>query len=205
MRRWAALALLATALFAGVALYYTFESDGRQVRMDTSNFSAARGRLLGKILDGAGERLSGAVLCAYGSESANRLERACASVDGRGAYMLDLVPGQYEITASAPHYASARAKVALAAHKEQRLDLQLDMQPPTLTGIVKSAAGFPIADAQISVYEDERVVSNVNTNDAGVFNAWTPPGKFLVSAAAKGFAAGSVHTVAPALDIHITL
>jgi len=75
----------------------------------------------------------------------------------------------------------------------------------TLAGRVRGATGNQIEGARIVVLRGEQVLAGSVTNEKGEFGVTTPTGEFVIKTVAKGYGASVVYTVAPTLDIDITL
>jgi protocatechuate 3,4-dioxygenase beta subunit len=197
----AIVAAIVTATLLALSGHHSAQSAGDHIRPTASTNVF---RLTGQVRNKAGEPLLAATLCAYGTDVANRLDRECATTDDNGSYLINLRRGPYSITASANNHTSATTALMIDAHDEQ-LDFSLDSHEPTIAGIVKSASGERVAQARIAVYQGSTVVTNVVANRDGVFSAWTPTGSLSIHAEAETFGPTTVHTVAPTVDITITL
>jgi len=194
-------AIAAVAWFA----YSTSSRDHQSTSVDSVALQrAAAVRVTGDVRSNTDEQLATATICAYGTSTA-QLDRYCVTSDAQGVYSLELVPGRYSVTASAANHASVTSSLATEESQSARLNFTLERQAPTIAGIIKSAAGVRINAARVAVYQGVKLVSNVSTNDKGEFTAWTPPGSLEVNVDAEGFGAAIVQTVAPTMDIVVTL
>jgi len=178
-------------------------NDTEQV--DAANPTESDIELSGIVRDTGDRPIVAAQVCAYGTTSMTQLDSECTLVDANGEYRFRLKTGRYLVTASAAEYGSRSADVSLEIHRSVRLDLTLEPQAPTLAGIIRSAMGDRLADARVTVLQDELVIANVATNERGEFAASVPPGSFILKAEAAGFAAAAVTAVAPTMDVLITL
>jgi hypothetical protein len=160
--------------------------------------------LKGKVRSSDGTSISSATVCAYGAASA-KLDRYCATTDSLGEYFLDLVSGHYSVTASAAQYSSSTSTLNTADSSAARLDFELTPRAPTIAGAVKSAAGAPVDGASVVIYQGEQLVANVSSDAEGRFSAWTPDGTLHIDVDARGFASAVVQTVAPTMDVVVTL
>jgi len=196
-------AVIATVTLGSVVtFFYDPASESSTPQGSSSNARAIAARLQGVVRNENREAL-GALVCAYGIQGPMKFQRACVDAPD-GHYVVDLPPGEYSVTASATDHASSTAAVALA-DVGWTLDFTLNVQRRSLAGRVLSASGDRLANAEITVVRGDEVIANASTNAQGEFAVSTPPGSYAVSAAHAGFGSALVYTVAPTLDIKITL
>ncbi len=132
--------------------------------------------LRGRVVGGAGRRAPiGAftlVAAAAGAEATTLRQALVADPEGRFE-LGGLVPGSYTVSASAAGFAPAEVTVALPAREEVELALPLG---GSLSGVVSSVSGAPLADARVTL---ERLrplgslvapsVASTTTDEAGRF------------------------------------
>ena len=108
----------------------------------------APARFDGRVEDGAGRPIAGAVLLLAPCEASGEVGRALSGADGRFSTP-PLAPGEYDLTAHAGGFTPAERK-GLVLLAGQRFDLELRLDATgSVTGLVTSPAGAPIAGARV--------------------------------------------------------
>jgi len=203
---WTLIAIVIAGCFlAWVLLRSDASSSDKSALGVSASQTANAAELTGSVHNSSGQPIITANICAYGAQIETQLERRCAVTDAQGEYRISLPSGQYSVTASAVDHASRSSAVALQDEQTARLNFTLDAQVPTLAGIVSGASGERLRDARVTVMKGDEAIANVITNEQGEFFASTPSGAFAVKAEAAGFGAALVQTVAPTMDVRITL
>ncbi len=115
-----------------------------------------------------------------------------ATTDANGEYTLDaLNTGEETISFSHTRYLATSKQVTLKG-REMRLDVQLD-GGTSLTGLVVTEAGVPVADASVRVNASGGMPQSVQTNANGVFEFESlAPGRYRFTASRSGYAEGVV-------------
>ncbi|HEU4506846.1 MAG TPA: carboxypeptidase regulatory-like domain-containing protein [Pyrinomonadaceae bacterium] len=150
-------------------------------------FTTTAGSVTGTITRaGDGVPISGALVEAV----QNGLVKGSATTLGDGTYSIAaLVPGTYDIRASAAQYATQISTgVVVVAGSATTANLSLP-QPGTITGRVTQDDGVtPIVGAIVKVFQGANPVAKVNTNASGDYTASAlAPGTYTVQASASGF------------------
>jgi len=135
--------------------------------------AVATGSIQGSVKDEAGGAIAGATLT-------NSLTTVTVTTDAQGAFGLSDVPiGAGRLTASASGYSSQEVVVTVAAGIVTQVDIVLAPVPAStgsISGVVRDAAGDPIADALVAV--EGQANTALTAAD----------GSFLVQDVAVGFA-----------------
>ena len=135
------------------------------------------GPISGVVRDTAAKPLTGAtVTLSNGSTT---------TTDGSGGYTFLLVtPGSYTVTASLPTYASSSVTVVLLNASAATKDITLSPLPGTLSGIVTSTAGQPVASAVVTLTGGKFA----STDATGFYNiASVTPGTYTATVTASTY------------------
>jgi len=112
---------------------------------------AGTGRLSGRVVDAKGKGIAGARVTASGTAEAT------ATTDAKGAFRLDLQPGEYHLQFEADGYANAalREAVVVTEGRETKLRRRVELpeadQGSVVRGSVFLPSGLSIAGARVVV------------------------------------------------------
>ncbi|MGA4719889.1 carboxypeptidase regulatory-like domain-containing protein [Fictibacillus nanhaiensis] len=107
-----------------------------------------------------------------------------------GVFRFDSVaPGQYTITASLASYQTAVAGVSVFAGQTSAVSLNLQPNPASVSGQIRSTSGTPIKDAIVQILDANETIIGIGTTDSnGNYSIGNlPPGTFQVSITAENF------------------
>ncbi len=114
----------------------------------------ASASLSGRITDTYGAAVSGATITIKNAATG---EAAQAQTDSSGSYALkDLIPGDYQVTASARGFASKTSTITLKQSATQTVDFSLVKSAPPAEPSL-SQLGFPASETQGSAAEQARL------------------------------------------------
>jgi len=171
--------------------------------------------LAGVVRSAVTAPIAGATVCATCTSCRALADApvACTVSDREGHYSFTaLAAGRYRIAAAARgHAASALAgegSVLLeSADQRSAPDIELAAGGVPVAGVVRDAAGVPIAKARVRVMraESPRLVLEIDADEHGAFSVLMPSGAFQISARAPGYARTDSHGVAPARHTELSL
>lgn len=164
----------------------------------TPGAATALGTIRGHVVDGRGGPVDGALVEAWTRSEDDDLDlgvprraEALAGADGRFT-LAALPPGQYVVRASARGQGSAQLRdVALGAAD---VELRLGAPAAGIRGRVSDGNGKPAVAFTIVAWQREGVLGNAGDTEAtvidpqGRYELSLPPGRYQVSAAARGLA-----------------
>src|SRR5258705_6973602 len=158
-----------------------------QVASNSVTFTTTSGSVICTLTRaGDGVPISGALVEALQSG----LVKGSTNTLANGTYSIaTLVPGTYDIRASADQYATGlNAGVVVVAGSATTSNLTL-AQPGTILGrVTRDDAVTPIVGAIVKVYQGATTAAKVTTNTSGDYTANAlPPGTYTVQASASGF------------------
>jgi streptogramin lyase len=134
------------------------------------------GKISGKVVDRSGAPITNAKVKITGKQSFD------LSVDSKGEFTVDTLPGGYSIDAKAKGYFNASGSVDVKAFKTSTITLVLELDPASLlgwaTGTVKDSANESklISGARVTV-GDRFAKSDTNGN----FNVTIPEGTYPIT------------------------
>jgi len=151
----------------------------------TSTVNASLGRIVGlltgTVTSNVGTPLSGAIVELY----QNNLLVGSTVTDANGSYTINnLIPGSYTQVVTAPNFSSNTAGVIIQDNETTTVQVQLEPNPGTLTGIVVTN-GTPLAGATIVVRESSSgtVISRNVADDEGRYTVTNlAPGTYTATA-----------------------
>lgn len=155
------------------------------------------GDLSGKVLDGA-------TLAPVQGAIVNLLGESPITCDAQGAFAMgNLVPGTYEVTASASGYVSQNYQIMIVAgvNAEMQIYLAPLLQSTAITGrIIDSSTGMPIAGAGVAVVGT--ALTTNTTADGSYSLAAINLLDFSISASATGYDSGIVQVTTTGFGIY---
>ncbi|MEA2124412.1 MAG: hypothetical protein QOI80_1194, partial [Solirubrobacteraceae bacterium] len=128
------------------------------------------GAITGHLLSAAGDAIPGVRVSAAQAPDAGG-ETGTATTDADGAFRFDgLGDGTYDVAVGGePSQSSTRKSVTIEpATRAPSVDLVEAISE--VSGTVRSAAGAPLADATVSLYDGDSAVDNKRTDGAGRFS-----------------------------------
>lgn len=113
--------------------------------------TAAKGTLVGRVVDGHGKSVANARVVASGAADVE------ATTDAKGQFRFELDPGEYRLAFEAEGYASAsmREPVTVSAGKETKLKKRVELpaadEESVVRGSVFTVEGLSVADAKVTI------------------------------------------------------
>lgn len=115
----------------------------------------ASATISGKVTDSSGAAVAGAAVTIKNSATG---ESTQAQTDSTGSYTAkDLIPGDYDVSVSAPGFASKTSKVTVLQSATQNLDFSLEKSTTGATEPSLSDLGFPSNETQSNAAEQARL------------------------------------------------
>jgi protocatechuate 3,4-dioxygenase beta subunit len=239
-RRWIVAALVLIALGLAGLLMLRSRLMRNPGAMKTGRAGPARGRFVagqsfrspppaltagatisGRVVDGAGAAIAGALVCAAGHSdelsTAEMNEPFCAPTRPDGGYELArLFPARYSLSASATGFIPGRfredkVEVITIAAGEARggVDLVLRRGGVEVRGRVKDLGGGTVARAMVAVGAAQFGASGAGAitraDENGEWRAWVAPGRVNAAAHAPGYSSGNKEGMAPGSFIEVML
>lgn len=110
--------------------------------------------------------------------------------DSSGNYQfLNLAPGNYIVTASAPDYTTESAGAVVVSNAASTVNLTINPNPASISGTVLDPNGAPVPNAIVRVVDaNETLLGLAGTDADGAYAIGNlPPGSFTVIASASSF------------------
>ena len=165
--------------------------------------AAATGSIAGRVVNTDGVGVGGVVV----RVTADGVQRTAVSVDGSGEdagrFRVEglALPGDYSVTVAPESGRAAAQQVQISREVPRRGDLVVRVVPATssVTGTVVTAAGTPVAGAQVTLSDGVRVVRTMTvTAPAGVFGMGdVAPGRYTLSVERRGATTEVVEVTVP--------
>lgn len=115
----------------------------------------ASAAISGKVTDSSGAAVVGATVTIKNSATGESTE---TQTDSTGSYMAkNLIPGDYDVSVSAPGFASKTSKVTVAQASKQSVDFSLEKSTAGATEPSLSDLGFPANETQSNAAEQARL------------------------------------------------
>ncbi|MDF9745116.1 carboxypeptidase regulatory-like domain-containing protein [Natrinema salsiterrestre] len=135
----------------------------------------SQGTVEGTVTDADGEPIADATVTVGDRQT---------TTDENGTYSLELEPGEYTLAVSADGYEDASETVTVEAAATTTADVTLDAEPSdgTLDGTVTDADGEPIADATVSVGDQQ-----TTTDENGSYSLELEAGEYTLTVSAEGY------------------
>ncbi|WP_226005885.1 carboxypeptidase regulatory-like domain-containing protein [Natrinema salinisoli] len=131
------------------------------------------GSVEGTVTDAAGEPIADATVTA-GDET--------VMTGDDGTYALELEPGEYALEVSAEGYETVSEDVTVDADATTTVDVTLEAVDGTLEGTVTDMSGDAIADATVTVGDQQ-----TTTDDNGTYSLDLEPGEYTLTASAESY------------------
>lgn len=156
----------------------------------TLTMGVALGALTGTVT-GDGSPLAGAIVEAR----AGGLIQATAAADALGRYWLAVPAGTYDVRASALSFLSATVPgQSVAAAGARTADIAL-AKMGWITGVVMSADGHPVANAQVDVTAEGFAAGAVTDETGSYATLGLPAGNYVVAASLSGLPTTTMNSV----------
>lgn len=110
--------------------------------------------------------------------------------DNSGSYQfLNLAPGNYIVTASAPDYTTESAGAVVVSNAATSVNITINPNPASISGTVLDPIGTPVSNAVVRVVDaNETLLGLAGTDANGSYTIGNlPPGSFTVIASAPDF------------------
>ena len=156
------------------------------------------GQITGSVRDSDGNPITG-INIQVKLFDANQVlvQSILANSDGTFTF-LNVAPGTYTVTATAPGFATNSVGVTVEDGKTANITITLASLPAVLTGqVVNEATGAGIAGSSITVFNNAGVTLATGITDGqGFFTIGNlPAGSVIVTAAAQGFGTNSIGAI----------
>jgi len=173
---------------------YPAQTSGRVTLHLTPGADRARLTISGRVVDGRGLPVDGALVEAFGPPTLDAGELGAQTLSGaEGAFTLAaLDDGSYDVRASTRSEGSAIARGVRAGARD--VELRLGAVTAVLRGTVRDGSGKPITAFTVVAWPRQGVLGSGPEERATVIDAEgryalpLVPGTYVVSAAARGFA-----------------
>ena len=187
--------------------YGSFDTGGSVLLVQDGHFTlfnigmepkaSGIGSIAGTVLNAGGEPVAAAQVVVRGTAGE---EVAVVESGPDGGFYIELVPGDYSVSAEHPALGAAEA-VELSVEERSTAEVDLRLVPPAETlggfqGLVRvqaegGTAGRPIAGAQVTATGENSYSLTVRTNEIGFYKLNLPAGNYRLTVTHPDFESAS--------------